>query len=32
MGRFLLAEESTSWGTRPGIISDIELSLVEDIT
>jgi len=32
MGRFLLAEESTSWGTRPGILSDIELSLVEDIT
>jgi hypothetical protein len=32
MGRFLLAEESTSWATRPGILSDIELSLVEDIT
>ena len=32
MGRFLLAEESTSWGTRPGIISDIELNLIEDIT
>jgi hypothetical protein len=32
MGRFLVAEESTSWGTRPGIISDIELSLVEDIS
>jgi hypothetical protein len=31
MGRFLLAEESNSWGTRPGIISDIELNLIEDI-
>lgn len=32
MGKFLLAEDSVSYGTRPGIISDIELSLVEDIT
>jgi hypothetical protein len=32
MGRFLIAQESTSWGTRPGILSDIELSFVEDIT
>ena len=32
MGRFLVAEESTSWATRPGIISDITLSFVEDIT
>lgn len=32
MGKFLMAEESTSWGTRPGIISDIELNLVEDVT
>lgn len=32
MGKFLFAEESTAWATRPGIISDIELSLVEDIS
>lgn len=32
MGRFLVAEDSTTWGTRTGIISDIELNLVEDIT
>lgn len=32
MGKFLLAEESTGWSTRPGILSDIELNLIEDIT
>lgn len=32
MGKFLLAEESTGWGTRPGILSDIEINLIEDIT
>jgi hypothetical protein len=32
MGKFLLAEESVSYGTRPGILSDIELSLIEDVT
>jgi hypothetical protein len=32
MGKFMLASDSYAWETRPGIISDIELSLVEDIT
>jgi hypothetical protein len=32
MGRFIVADESTSMGTRPGIISDVTLSFVEDIT
>ena len=31
MGRFLLSDESVSWGVRPGLIGDIELNLVEDI-
>lgn len=31
MGRFMLADERVSWGTRPGIISDVEMSLIEDI-
>jgi|694.fasta_scaffold26571_15 hypothetical protein len=32
MGKFLFAEDSVSYDTRPGIISDIELNLVEDVT
>jgi len=31
MGRFLLSDESVGWRTTPGIISDIELTLVEDL-
>lgn len=31
MGRFLLAEEEVSWGSRPGILSDFSVSFVEDI-
>jgi len=31
MGRFMLADDRVSWGTRPGIISDVEMSLIEDI-
>jgi hypothetical protein len=31
MGRFIIADERIAWGTRPGIISDVEISLVEDI-
>lgn len=31
MGRFLLSDDSVSWGVRPGIIGDVELNLVEDI-
>jgi len=31
MGRFLLAEEEVSWGSRPGILSDFSISFVEDI-
>jgi hypothetical protein len=30
MGRFLLAEEEVSWGSRPGILSDFSISFVED--
>ena len=32
MGKFMLASESVGYETRPGIISDIDLSLMEDIT
>lgn len=32
MGKFMLGSDSTSWDTRPGIISDIEINLIEDIT
>ena len=31
MGRFLLAEEEVSWGSRPGILSDFSVSFIEDI-
>jgi len=31
MGKFLLADGDTAWATRPGIISDFTLDLVEDI-
>lgn len=31
MGRFLLSDESVGWRTAPGILSDIELNLVEDV-
>ena len=31
MGRFLLAEDEVSWGSRPGILSDFSVSFVEDI-
>lgn len=31
MGRFLLANEEVSWGSRPGILSDFSISFVEDI-
>ena len=32
MGKFMLASDSTTWETNPGIISDIEINLIEDIT
>lgn len=32
MGKFMLASDTVGYETRPGIISDIELGLVEDIT
>lgn len=32
MGKFMLAEDSAGWSTRPGILSDIELNLIEDVT
>ena len=32
MGKFMLAGDTVGYETRPGIISDVELSLVEDIT
>lgn len=32
MGRFVLEDESAGWGSRPGVLSDFTLSLVEDIS
>lgn len=32
MGRFLLEDEAAGWGSRPGVLSDFTLSLVEDIS
>ncbi|MEN9315491.1 MAG: hypothetical protein RIS35_1884 [Pseudomonadota bacterium] len=32
MGRFLLEEEASGWGSRPGVLSDFTLNLVEDVT
>jgi hypothetical protein len=31
-GKFLLDEESFGWASRPGVLSDISFSVVEDIT